>query len=155
MLFRHQYAGLIQPNLNLGAELLGNPSFADATVWAGTDALTLFSISGGNLTITQRADPGNPNGFLEGVAQTVASIGGTKTYYITATLNSVTAGSGGLRIKVDEYDLPTINGITGTSVTATALWTSSPSTFDREFIISTSSANTSLIVGAVSMRQVL
>jgi hypothetical protein len=124
-------------------ELLTNASFDDTSVWAGTSGTTAFSISGGNLTITARGDS-----FLDGVAQSVSFA--AATYDVTVTVDAILAGSGGVRIKINDFDIPTLTPLTVPG-TYTAQYTS-PSAASRNFIVSTSSATTEVRVSAVSLK---
>lgn len=123
-------------------ELLSNPSFDSAATWAGTSGTTAFSIAGGNLTITNRGDS-----FLDGVAQPIAFTAGT-VYDVTVTV--VSATSGGVRIKIADFDIPGLTPLT-TPGTYTAQYTS-PSAATRNFIVSTSQAAANVVVSAVSLK---
>lgn len=135
------------------SNLLLNPSFTSDTVWAATTpGETLYTISGGNLSITRRADPGNAVGWDEGVAQDVEVING-REYDISITL--ISASGGGARIKIGYpggYDVVGLNGIT-TVGTTTVRWlnTQFTGTSTRKFICSTSQQAAQVVYAEVSM----
>lgn len=130
-------------------ELLLNASFDDTSTWAGTDDggvsgnATEFVISGGNLTITDRG-----GSFADGVFQAVSFA--AATYNVAVTVDEILEGSGGVRIKIDGFDIPELTPLT-TPGTYTATYTS-PSAATRNFIISVSSPTTQARVSAVSVK---
>jgi hypothetical protein len=132
-------------------EILLNPSFDTDTVWAATEpGGTLFTISGGNLNITRRADPANASGWLEGVFQDVEVING-RTYDIEVVITAASGGGG--RIKIADYDIPSLTPLT-TPGTYTAAWTNTQfsGTSTRRFICSTSQQAANVTFASVSMR---
>jgi hypothetical protein len=122
-------------------ELLVNANFDAAGTWAGTAGTTAFTISGGNLNITNRGDS-----FLDGVGQDISFA--AATYDISVTV--VSATSGGVRIKIDATDIAGLTPLT-VAGTYTAQYTS-PSAATRKFIVSTSQAAASVVVSAVSLK---
>jgi hypothetical protein len=131
-------------------EMLLNPSFTSDTIWAPrTTGETLYTITGGALNITRRADPGNANGFLEGMCQDVEVING-RTYDLEMVITG--ASGGNARIKIAEYDIPDLNakGIG----TWTAVWTNTQfaGTSTRKFICSTTAQAANITYASVSMR---
>jgi hypothetical protein len=123
-------------------ELLLNPSFDSAATWAGTVGTTAFTISGGNLSITNRGDS-----FLDGVFQAISFAAGA-TYDIAVTVVSTT--NSGVRIKINDSDIVGLNGLTAAG-TYTAQYTSGAAA-SRNFIISTASATSTCVISAVSLK---
>jgi hypothetical protein len=125
-------------------ELLLNPTFADSSVWAGTDGTTAFSISGGNLTITNRGPD-----FDHGVFQNIAFVIGT--YDIVVVLNSATGT--GARVKVGFPGGADISGLTPLSTPGTYSGVYvSPSAATRAFILSTASPSSTAVWASASLK---
>lgn len=128
------------------AEILLNNSFTDGTVWAGTDATTDFTITGGNLVIADRGPD-----FTHGVYQDVTLLANT-TYTLSVTFS---AASPGIRIKMeDESAFQTdVAGLTPLSTpgTYTANFTTTADTAWR-FIISTTGEGGTATVNEVSLK---
>jgi hypothetical protein len=129
--------------LSSNPELVPNANFDTTDTWAGTSGTTAFSISGGMMTITNRGDS-----FLDGVAAPVVFAAGV--YDVKIVVDAILAGSGGARVKINDFDIPALTPLT-VAGTYTAQYTS-PSAATRNLILSTSSATTQVRLAAVSIR---
>jgi hypothetical protein len=124
-------------------EILLNPSFADATTWAGTVPETAFTITGGQLNITNRGLT-----FDDGVFQNVAFLAG-RSYDVSVTVVGTPVNGGG-RIKIDTTDIPGLTPLT-VAGTYTAVYTS-PSAATRKFIVSVSQPTATASFSEVSLK---